>query len=266
MPDITASTLRGAYPTRIACFVDVLGFSRDVLEIERRPGLFLSVDAVLRHVWMCKRDLDKARQTKGVNFDARMSQFSDCLVTSYLPETGAVFRALADAAFLGHVMLRAGYLPRGAITLGRLHHDDVVVFGQGLIEAVELEKDQVDTPRILVTDSVMGLLRGELATADLTELEPAYIRDMGNGPFVHILGPEWPFLKKERVQEKAGELHGDGIRELYEELRAGLPLRHQNAPHERARRKIEWLCDYINSTVAEEGYPDGWRCELPGRS
>src|SRR5262249_9599651 len=150
-------------------------------------------------------------QMKGVNFDARMTQFSDCLVTSYLGESGAVLRALSDAAFLCHVILRAGYLPRGAVTLGRLYHDDVVVYGQALIEAADLEKFHVDTPRIIVTPAVMAFLQGELQAAGLPELEQAYVRDDGSGPFVHILGSEWPFLKKELKQEQAGELHGSGI-------------------------------------------------------
>ena len=35
------------YPERIVTFIDLLGFSRDVKMIEERPGLLLSIDAVL---------------------------------------------------------------------------------------------------------------------------------------------------------------------------------------------------------------------------
>ena len=41
MGEASARTIDEAYPRRITCFIDVLGFSRDVLEIERRPGLRL---------------------------------------------------------------------------------------------------------------------------------------------------------------------------------------------------------------------------------
>ena len=49
------------YQNRITCFIDILGFSRDVAAIDANPALFLSVDAVLRHVGMCKSDIDRAR-------------------------------------------------------------------------------------------------------------------------------------------------------------------------------------------------------------
>jgi hypothetical protein len=252
-----------AYPRRIATFIDILGFSRDVLQIELRPGLFISIDAVLRHIWMCKRDLDGARETRGVTFDARMTQFSDCLVTSYLPTEGAVLRTLSDAAFLSHVILRAGYLPRGAITLGRLYHDDVVVYGQALVEAAELEKNAVQTPRILIAAQVMSMLRRELDEAGVPELEQAYVLDDGAGPYVHVLGAEWPFLKKERLQEEAGEFHGNAIQELFQELRAGLPLRFSLAPNDRARRKVEWMRDYVNRTLSQHGLGEEYRVALP---
>jgi hypothetical protein len=33
------------YRERITCFIDILGFSRDVAQIDSNPALFLSVDA-----------------------------------------------------------------------------------------------------------------------------------------------------------------------------------------------------------------------------
>src|ERR1700733_1557380 len=109
------------YQDRITCFIDILGFSRDVAAIDANPALFLSVDAVLRHVSMCKLNIDHARARGGTSYDTRMSCFSDCLVVSYRCEPGATLRALWDAAYLGHVIIRPGYLPRGAMTVGKLY-------------------------------------------------------------------------------------------------------------------------------------------------
>lgn len=251
------------YPQRITCFIDVLGFSRDVRLIDARPGIFLSMDALLRHICRCKANIDNVRHRGTVNHDARMTYFSDCLVTSYAPSPSAALRALWDAAFLGHVILRPGYLPRGAITLGPLFHDDDIVYGRALVEAVELERDTVKTPRVLITTPVLEFVRKALAEADQTELETSYVRDDGDGPYVHILGPDWSFLEEERARERAGELHGEGIRELFVELRDVLPVRYKHAPHDGARAKLEWMRDYVNRSIAEHGFGDDLRVTLP---
>jgi hypothetical protein len=178
------------YQDRITCFIDILGFSRDVAAIDANPALFLSVDAVLRHVSMCKLNIDHARAQAGTSYDARMSCFSDCLVVSYRCEPGAALRALWDAAFLGHVIIRPGYLPRGAMTVGKLYHDDVVVYGSALVEAADLEENVVSTPRIAITDRCMELICADFSREGASDLLEDFIRDYGSGPFVHVLGPK----------------------------------------------------------------------------
>lgn len=47
-------------------------------------------------------------------------------------------------------ILRYGYLMRGAIVEGEFFHNDKIVYGKALVEAVNLEEKKADTPRILV--------------------------------------------------------------------------------------------------------------------
>ena len=47
-------------------------------------------------------------------------------------------------------ILRYGYLMRGAIVEGEFFHNDIIVYGKGLVEAVHLEEKEADVPRILV--------------------------------------------------------------------------------------------------------------------
>ncbi|MGH8139282.1 MAG: hypothetical protein ACREVV_14000 [Steroidobacteraceae bacterium] len=251
------------YQDRITCFIDILGFSRDVVAIDTNPALFLSVDAVLRHVSRCKLSIDQARAQRGTSYDARMSCFSDCLVVSYRCEPGATLRALWDAAFLGHVIIRPGYLRRGAMTVGKLYHDDVVVYGSALVEAAKLEENVVSTPRIAITDRCMELIRADLSREGASDLLEDFVRDDGSGPFVHVLGREWSFLEKERQQEQAGEIHGEGVAEMFREVRTALPLRYAHAPHERAKQKLEWMRDYVNRSVDEHGLPEDLKISLP---
>lgn len=232
--------LKRDYPNRIVIFIDVLGFSRDVLAVNEHPGLFVGIDALLHRIANCKSDVDKNRARDGAgNCDVRMTHFSDCMVMSILPRRGSILRALANSAFLAQTMLRGGYLPRGAIALGPLVHNDNIVFGRGLVEAHRLEQSVAKTPRILISDDAMRLVEAEIPKADLHR----FVLDRGEGPFVHMLGASWPFVTRAE-QDIPG-----GFQEMFEELRDSLPIRFSNAPDDRAKEKILWMREYINETV-----------------
>jgi hypothetical protein len=179
-----------------------------------------------------------------------MTCFSDNVALSYGVGPGAANRALADAAFLGQVMLRRGYLPRGAITIGKLVHTDWIIFGDGLVHAAEAEKSHVITPRIALLEPFDDLMRREFATCP--QLKSEFVRDHGDGPFVHILGERWPFLDRERRDRVAQNIAGDPVTEVFEEIRQSLPIRFANAPDDRAREKIQWMRDYVNETIREQ--------------
>lgn len=51
-------------------------------------------------------------------------------------------------------ILRYGYLLRGAIVEGDFFYNDIIVYGKGLVEAVQLEEKVADVPRILVRTKV----------------------------------------------------------------------------------------------------------------
>jgi hypothetical protein len=251
------------YFERIIVFIDVLGFARDVQFLDEHPSLHHSIGAVLGRVSKCKRDLDEKRQTEGVGFDARLSYFSDCLVLSFRPEPGAFRRALAHAAFLGQMILRGGYLPRGVICIGKLVHDENIVYGSGLIDAYEHERTRVGAPRIALTEVYMDRLRQDFAKRGMIGKWEPYIRDRGTGPFVHTLGADWPFFQDERrLERERGMPPGDSFRGLFVELRGVLPIRYAISPHEGARRKIEWMTEYVNASIDELGLPSDLKVRL----
>ena len=51
-------------------------------------------------------------------------------------------------------ILRYGYLMRGAIVEGEFFHNDIIVYGKGLVEAVQLEENVAKYPRIIVKTKV----------------------------------------------------------------------------------------------------------------
>jgi hypothetical protein len=245
------------YPERIVTFIDLLGFSRDVQRIEERPELLLSIDAVLSAIVQCKRDLDARRERGELNYDARLTQISDALVISYRIENGAFGKAISHAAFLGNVCVRRGYLPRGIITIGKLVHDADRLYGGGLIDAYNAERQHVVDPRIAIDARVMEEVRKEFAQAGQIGRAASFTRNRGSGDFVHMLGPDWPFLK---TMAAKGD---DGVPDMFDELRQMLPVRYRNAENDAQRRKIEWMSAYVNETIAEQNLPSDWKVALP---
>jgi hypothetical protein len=257
MTDTTIIPPLPDYPERIITFIDLLGFSRDVQAIERRPGLLLSIDAVLSAIVRCKRDLDARRTSGELDYDARLTQISDAVVVSYRIERGAFGRAISHAAFLGNICVRRGYLPRGIITIGKLVHDADRLYGGGLINAYNAERHDVVDPRIAIDARVIAEFRKEFAQAGQIGRATSFTRNRGTGDFVHILGPDWPFLK---TMAAKGD---DAVPEMYNELRQMLPLRYRNAENVAQCAKIEWMSAYVNETIAEQNLPGEWRVILP---
>lgn len=245
------------YPERIVTFIDLLGFSHDVQMIDERPGLLLSIDAVLSAIVRCKRDLDARRESGELDYDARLTQISDALVISYRIEPGAFGRAISHAAFLGNVCVRRGYLPRGIITTGKLVHDGDRLYGGGLIDAYNAERHHVIDPRIAIATRVVEEFRKEFAQEGQIGRASSFIRNRGTGDFVHMLGPDWQFLKRMAAE---GD---DGVADMFDELRQTLPIRYRNAENDAQRSKIEWMCANINETIAEQKLPNDWKVVLP---
>ncbi len=63
----------------------------------------------------------------------------------------ALFNTVAN---IYNEILRYGYLMRGAIVEGEFFHNDIIIYGKGLVEAVHLEEKIADVPRILVRAKV----------------------------------------------------------------------------------------------------------------
>jgi hypothetical protein len=87
--------------------------------------------------------------------DFRSYTFSDCIVLS---ERGAMVAPLMVAVSrLTMALLQVDILVRGGIAIGKLHHDDAVVFGPALIEAYQLERTCAKYPRVLLSDRALAV-------------------------------------------------------------------------------------------------------------
>jgi hypothetical protein len=159
-----------AYEQRLLLYCDILGWSAEIVTGDASRLL-----AALDRIHSRAEDYNERERQKLLALDGKSVQtqigqvgpvqinraaleiqygaFSDHFVFS-LPESFGS-RIFSVASKLTIELLRIGFLVRGAIVLGPLHHRDNVIFGPALLEAVAIEEDEAFYPRILVTDVVV---------------------------------------------------------------------------------------------------------------
>lgn len=165
------------YEKRIVAFIDLLGFKSLIYEskvVENKRYVITSTLNFFKKFelpdnWKTelieieedaqKKDLDKFDISEFTNCTC----FSDSIVVSVKINDDNINEALstmvANLSYIGLQLFMNNVLLRGAITIGDLNHDsNGVVFGEGLIDAYNLESNVAIYPRIILSDKLLGQL------------------------------------------------------------------------------------------------------------
>jgi len=155
-----------AYEERLCLFLDILGFKTKIDDSVRDPekspkSIERPMTASRIHSALSAISRAMKPSISGLHYDLKsskqVSQFSDSIVVSYsLAERGAVFSMLYDIYLLQINLVQHGFLVRGAISVGKLFHDEHIVFGPALVEAAELEKLAM-YPRVILGQEIFQL-------------------------------------------------------------------------------------------------------------
>lgn len=166
-----------SYKTAIVAFIDILGFKEIVKKSERNPRQLKTIYESLgflkkREVpsnWNLQLiEIEEDAQKRGLfNFDiisrTHSTAFSDSIVVSVFVSDENINTSLstliANLSFVGSKLIMDGIIIRGGITIGKIIHSETgIVFGQGLIEAYQLETRSAKYPRIILSDSLISKL------------------------------------------------------------------------------------------------------------
>lgn len=152
------------YERRIIGYADILGWSNSCNNLAQIPYLQKAANAIADYALKFSLSVNESlKSAEGLPSSTiehhariRFSFFSDNFaVSAPVDNAQTIFRILA---FATHELLRSGFLIRGAVTLGGLHHDcRGVIFGPALIEAVNMEK-MACYPRLLCSDNMIEFL------------------------------------------------------------------------------------------------------------
>jgi hypothetical protein len=154
------------YEQRIIVYADILGWSNACKDLSQFPSLKKAADKIADYArnfsLPVKESLKNAQgvspATIAQHAEIQFYFFSDNFAISAPVDHDHVKMIFKFIAFATHELLRAGFLIRGAFTLGDLYHDDAsVIFGPAIVEAVDIEK-KACYPRIVCGDRLIEFL------------------------------------------------------------------------------------------------------------
>lgn len=138
------------YQQRIILYVDFLGFKDHVNRTEDDPEFLGKLVRAMDRIGNIGEDDRKFHKSQ------RVTQFSDCVVVSYLvDEESAVFWLLNEIACCVIDLAEREFLVRGALTVGSLLHTKQHLVGPAMVKAHELESQVAKYPRILIHEKVV---------------------------------------------------------------------------------------------------------------
>ncbi|WP_248928667.1 hypothetical protein [Paenibacillus hamazuiensis] len=155
------------YEERIIAFIDILGFKNLVNDESKCED----IGAILKLPYLIRQDnMAKMLKIKGV----MMTSISDSLVFSIrLKERGAMNKITKLlTVFTQSLLSQHGLLLRGGIAVGKIYHDNDIVYGPGLVKAYELESKIAVYPRI-----VMGFSDFESSILSCSQISQSALRE-----------------------------------------------------------------------------------------
>ena len=224
------------YQDSIVAYIDILGFKSLIsnsTKDNKLNGVFELIK-ILSEVE--KENYKKIRGIKNFsNFN--ISVFSDCFAISIKNQgTHPCVSLLKKLGDIARDLLIKGFLVRGGVAFGKLYHDRGEIFGEALIEAVNLEKTSVH-PRTILTKDILKLLRAEQNT-NKSDIDSQLInKNDDNQSSINFLHPTWPGGSKWNLSdystikntiEKQLELYID---------------------EQRIFEKWDWIAKYYNATL-----------------
>lgn len=250
------------YENRLIAFIDILGFKEIVYSSEKDSSKIEFLYSVLDYLksweipekWNLKFvEIEEDAQKKGVeNFDIRSktnsTSFSDSIVVSVKIDNNVNEMAstlIANLSYIGAILFEKGILFRGGLTIGNLiHNEGGTVFGKGLIEAYQLESNNANYPRIILSNKLIQKLNYPLKTKHNRYPYHQYLERFTDG----CIG--FHQMIYFQVIESSPEMNNERLKESLEKIRKviikGLDTSFENP---RVFEKYKWLKTQYNKLI-----------------
>lgn len=215
------------YKTSKHCvaYLDILGTKNKIYE--DNDGKFLNYLNML-----CKDAISEASNAKAFGYnDFFVKIFSDNMLfavntedeSTRLDKISLMFCIISN---IQNEVLNYGHLIRGAIVEGEFFHNDIIVYGKALVDAVNIEEKIAEYPRIIMQDKIAK------------ELQQYAFRDIDGLYFLNSLfnihGIEYVNIKMQLL-------------EMLKKYKSDI----------RIKKKVMWAINYFNEWY-KSPYYRGW--------
>lgn len=241
-------------------FIDILGFS-DIMKSddeEKRKKTIQLLYNIHELTNQAKINMQNLGLGSIATFDVSVSTFSDNIVFSFPlddPELqfhyvhsfmGELFRIIINTVVDA---LHIGVLFRGAISIGRMHHNGNVVAGLGLVEAVAKEKN-ADNPMVVIDNKILEFSSGnnELLIDDY--YQTIIRKDESGKSFLDCLMPHMSYAMYANENNKYGtNKFPECYRLIYKDIRDQMQPLIQSAIGKPWEGKYTWLKKKYNEAI-----------------
>lgn len=151
------------YENRIVLFVDILGF-KNIIEktTDNEKDIQENISFLYKNLHNIRtfliEQLKLKSSLKHYNYSLKVTQFSDSIIISFINDNNETLLSLIRTIQeLIIKQINNGILCRGAISYGKLIHENKVIFGPALNDAYETETKAAIYPRIILDKSIIDL-------------------------------------------------------------------------------------------------------------
>lgn len=151
------------YENRIVLFLDILGF-KSIIEktIDKNQDNEEGIETLYNNLTGIKEFLTSRLKQKDVfqnrNLSLKVTQFSDSIIISFInDDNSTLLNLIRTIQELILKLVNNGILCRGAISYGKLIHDNRLIFGPALNDAYETETKAALYPRIILDKSLIEI-------------------------------------------------------------------------------------------------------------
>lgn len=156
------------YENRIVLFLDILGF-RAIIDktVDKQDDNNTSgIEELYTKLEEVRKFLNARLKQKEIfqdrNFSLRVTQFSDSIIISFINDDNrTLLKLIRTIQELIINFVNSGMLCRGAISYGKLIHDNRIIFGPALNDAYETETKAAMYPRVILDKSIIEISKGK---------------------------------------------------------------------------------------------------------
>jgi hypothetical protein len=244
------------YENRIVIFIDILGFKNTIRKTINADGSDNSkqIEGIIEALNLIRTQLNVDLDNKNDLQTRKITHFSDSIIISFKEDQeGEVFNTLYCIQKLIILLIEKGIICRGAISYGKLVHNNQYVFGPALIKAYETETKAALYPRIILDRTIIEIgvkyhYFENTSIDEKTAIKNLLLKDTDDMYFIDY------FLNPEPALPNFKEDLGPYIKNLRMLILTGLM---DGREHPDIKIKYNWMKNKFNTLVKKWDDPMG---------